>query len=62
MLAKDILGKSELFVTPPLEYCLTGLEQVVPIYSLSVAVLPTAKEVLMAEIGRVFFTKTVRGV
>ncbi len=47
VLAYGILGKIRLFVAPPLEIALLGLqpelEQVVPIYSLSVAVLPTAK-------------------
>ena len=50
VLAYGILGKGGLFVEPPLEGCLTRLtallpelEQVVPIYSLLVAVWPTAK-------------------
>ncbi len=50
MLAQGTFGKGGLFVAPPLEDCfirltalLPELKQVVPIYSLSVAVLATAK-------------------
>ncbi len=50
VLAYGILGKDGLFMLQSIEDCITGerallpeLEQVVPIYSLSVAVLPTAK-------------------
>ncbi len=50
VLAYGILGKGGLFVAPPFEDWANGLfypswrlEQVVPIYSLSIAVRPTAK-------------------